>query len=113
MIRRDGHSKDLDAMLSGLVGSILDASAWLLVACLRVAVCHHDNILVFSVVGAVNHHFSDASLDGTVCVGALADVLDILDGLLQARPLTSVLHVPELSDQLDLVTVVQSSSIPG
>lgn len=40
---------------------------------------HHDDVLILLVVGAPYEQLSDASLDGTVSVGSLADVADAFD----------------------------------
>lgn len=69
LIWRDGHSKDFDAVLSGLIGCILDASAWLFVTSLGVAVCHHYDVLVLVVVGTAGQEqkSEDALSQCSVC----------------------------------------------
>lgn len=52
LVRRDGHSEDLDSMLLGFVGSLLHAATRLFVPSDGVAVGHHHNVLVLVVVGA-------------------------------------------------------------
>lgn len=57
-----------------------------------------------------NEQLGEASLDGAVGVGALADVVDAVDVVLQGGAVGG--QVAQLSDQDDFVTVVQRSRVP-
>ena len=46
VVGRDGHGEDFDAQMLGLVHSILQAPAGLLVALQGVPVSHHNQVLV-------------------------------------------------------------------
>ena len=48
----DGHGEDFDAQMLGLVHSVLQAPAGLLVALQGVSVSHHDQVLILLQVGA-------------------------------------------------------------
>lgn len=52
VVGRDGHREDFDAQVLGLIHSVLQAPAWLLVAFQGVPVGHHDQVLVLLQVGA-------------------------------------------------------------
>lgn len=54
-----------------------------------------------------NEQLSEAPLDGTVGVRALADVRDVVDGCLQG--IAFGIQVTQLLHQFDFVTVVQRS----
>lgn len=94
----------------GFIGGLLHPSTWLFVASDRMAVSHHHDVLVFVVVGTTNEQLSQAPLDGTVSVCALADVIDGVDLILQG--LAIGVHVAQLSHDDHVVTVVQRSRVP-
>ena len=65
------------------------------------------NLLKCLCVLLPNEQLSEAPLDGTVGVCALADVVDAQDVGLQGFALS--LHVAQLSYKFDIVTVMQGS----
>lgn len=75
--------------------------------------CMSQCVCVFVCVRArrlPNEQLGEASLDGAVGVGALADVVDAVDVVLQGGAVGG--QVAQLSDQDDFVTVVQRSRVP-
>ena len=52
VVWRDGHREDFDAQMLGLIHSILQATAGLLVALQGVPISHHNQVFVLLQVGA-------------------------------------------------------------
>lgn len=135
LVGGDGNGEHFDPVLLGFVGGLLDAAAWLFVPSDGMSVGHHHDVLVLVVVGATRrteiHMFGpttllcmsmcvcvctrrlrdeklgEAPLDGAVGVGALADVVNAVDVVLQGCATGVQFRQP--SHQDDLVTVVQRS----
>lgn len=65
VIRCDGHRKDLDAQVFGLVHCIFQTPTWFLVALEGMPVSHHDQVLVLFQVGAPGEMGSMRILSGS------------------------------------------------
>lgn len=99
-------------MLPRLVCCLLNPTTGLFISTDRVTIRNDNNVLVLVIIRATHEQLCNTLFNSAVCVCALADIFDVIYGFFEIAASTRV-HFHQAFNHLHLVTVVQSSRIPG